>query len=178
MRPSDDARQQVAEGRTPRSPAAIWPQRRSATPNSRNTSRAKPSRMPKKIGERLACCGSRPSPAAAAACPSPSATAAPGAARLQGIHDAMRLVRPASFHRSGSARRRSLRSRRRSIVAVRSAPAPGRRPATSSETNTKREQRQQHAARYTSILMTLRIQKNPIVCMTIAPITIIWPMRS
>ena len=42
----------------------------------------------------------------------------------------------------------------------------------------EREQRQQHESRYTSILMTWRIQMKPIVCMTIAPISIIWPMRS
>ena len=33
-------------------------------------------------------------------------------------------------------------------------------------------------SRYTSILMTRLIQKKPIVCMTIAPITIVWPIGS
>ncbi len=40
------------------------------------------------------------------------------------------------------------------------------------------EQREQQRHAYTSILMTLRIQTYPIVCMTIAPMIIIWPIRS
>ena len=40
------------------------------------------------------------------------------------------------------------------------------------------EQRKQQRHAYTSILMTLRIQKYPIVCMTMAAMIIIWPIRS
>jgi len=42
----------------------------------------------------------------------------------------------------------------------------------------KRKQRQQHQHGYTSILITWRIHTKPTVCMTIAPINIVWPMRS
>ena len=42
----------------------------------------------------------------------------------------------------------------------------------------EREQRKQQRHSYTSILITWRIQKKPMVCMTTAPISIVWPMRS
>src|SRR5437667_443695 len=42
----------------------------------------------------------------------------------------------------------------------------------------EREDRKQEGHGYTSILMTWRIQRNPIVCMTIAPTSIVCPRRS
>src|SRR5262249_13445246 len=42
----------------------------------------------------------------------------------------------------------------------------------------EREKREQQRHDYTSILITRRIQMYPMVCITIAPMIIIWPMRS
>ena len=52
-------------------------------------------------------------------------------------------------------------------------------PATTSDPKTNASSGSRiPGSRYTSILMTWRIHTNPIVCMTIAPMSIIWPMCS
>ena len=171
----DHARQHVPDGARPRAPASDSDGRQIGVAASAKSRTARPSRMPKNT-----TIASRPRYPAVDQ-PLLQLAQLLRRARRHRAHALQRVDRPC---RSGGGSslwsvRADVTSPSRRSIALPPLGAQRHRAADDQQRDEDEpDERQQERHGYTSILMTWRIQKYPTACRTIAPISIICPMRS
>ena len=139
-----------------------------------NSASAKPTRIAEEHRHAPRRCGNRPARGAAGSCRDLSAISAAARRRSSGTRRSDRPTRPAS-----AVGRRSPSDVAQAVVDVGRLGRQGvghRRDQERAKRECKQWKPERHG--YTSILMTCLIQKNPIACMMIDAMIIIWPIRS